>query len=189
MSQLTAWVTARAVDEMIEEALRMHPLETGGMLLGWSNPDLHECTAVTAIGPGPAAQHHKARFCPDAQWQQAQLERVYAHTSGKVSYLGDWHVHPAGGFTLSRLDRKTMRAIAADGESRCPQPLMGLLAPAETGGYIFGVWSWKERRWPALLGEAIPLRVRKWEPQAAECFWELTTSGKLVSRESRASKH
>jgi integrative and conjugative element protein (TIGR02256 family) len=173
MFELTAWVTARAVDDMMNEALRMHPLETGGMLLGWSNEARQECTAVTVIGPGPGAQHHETRFCPDATWQQTQLDRIYTYTSGRVTYLGDWHVHPAGGFAMSRRDRKTMRSIATDNEARCPRPLMGLVAPDASGGYVFGVWVWKPSRWPGALGHAIPLRVRQWEPEAAECFWEL----------------
>lgn len=98
---------------MRREAKRAHPNETDGMLLGWSNPDENLVAVATVVGPGPTATHLPTRFVPDGTWQQTHLEHVYSATGGQVTFVGDWHSHPSGGFGMSRQDRQTMRQTAA----------------------------------------------------------------------------
>ncbi len=167
----TVWVADAALEAMIAEARRTHPLETGGMLLGWQNPDRNEAVVVAIVGPGPNADHRRSSFAAHGLWQQAQLDRVYRSTDGKVTYLGDWHVHPAGGFGMSRRDRRTMRATAVSETARCPNPLMALLAGADGDGYNFGIWTWRPSRIPLHAGFAGELETRTWEPSKAEMFW------------------
>ncbi|MEX1112942.1 MAG: Mov34/MPN/PAD-1 family protein [Patescibacteria group bacterium] len=127
MPHTTVWVNRSAVADMVAEAERAHPDETGGMRLGWTNLDRKEVVVATTVGPGPIAEHHPTRFAPDADWQQTHLDAVYRRTSTKITYLGDWHVHPQGGFGMSRRDRRTMAHTANAPEARCPHPLMALL--------------------------------------------------------------
>lgn len=110
---------------MLAEAARMAPLETGGMLLGYRVGDEVVVQAIT--GPGPDAKHHRARFEPDAAWQQQELERVYAESGRITTYLGDWHTHPAGVPVPSRRDRKTARKVAREKSARAPRPLTAIL--------------------------------------------------------------
>ena len=171
MSSLTVWVTADALGEMFAEAERMHPLETGGMLLGWTNDEGDERVVVAVIGPGAAAVHGATSFVPDAVWQQHELEVTYNRSDRKVTYLGDWHVHPMGAFGMSRRDRRTMRTIASEKEARCPTPLMGLVAPDGDGELRFGVWKWRASRVPFHVGYADPIPLREWKLGAGERFW------------------
>lgn len=173
LTDLTVWVNTYALADMTAEAERAHPDETGGMLLGWDNPNRQEIVVATTIGPGPDGRHLHARFVPDSHWQQQRLEQIYRRTDGKVSYLGDWHVHPQGAFGMSRLDRRTMQAIAAAPEARCPNPFMGLLArKREDGKYRFGVWRWRPCWLPLHPGHATRLTVREWQPTTKdEDFW------------------
>lgn len=141
MRPARVWLTDTALSAMETEAERTHPDETGGMLLGWDNPDREEFVIASALGPGPKAEHRRTTFRPDARWQQGELERMYIATDGKVTFLGDWHVHPCGGLGLSRRDRKTMAKVAASAEARTPHPITVLLAGAPGGTYQRGVWT------------------------------------------------
>ena len=171
MPQPTLWLNAAALEDMLTEASRAAPNETGGMLLGWENDDRNDIVVATIIGPGPNATHTPTSFRPDAEWQQERLDVQYQESRGRITYLGDWHVHPAGGFGLSRRDRRTMAKTAREGEARCAQPLMGLVAWTEDV-YRVGVWRWLPARWRVLgLGTAVALEVREWTPTPEEERW------------------
>lgn len=181
-ADLTVWANTSALADMIAEAERAHPDETGGMLLGWVNLDRDEIVVTTTVGPGPDGKHHRARFVPDSNWQQQRLEEMYRRTAGKVSYLGDWHVHPEGGFGMSRRDRLTMQATAATPDARCPRPLMGLLARSrDDGSYGFGVWRWRPCWLPLHPGYATSLTVRQWQPTNDEDFWSASRGREVAA--------
>lgn len=120
----TVWLAQTAVDAMLDEAAAAAPDETGGMLLGYEGLDAPEPVVTGIVGPGPDAQHSPSGFEPDADWQQGELERVYADSGRITTYLGDWHTHPRGPARPSRKDRRTARRIARSKEARAPAPLM-----------------------------------------------------------------
>lgn len=168
----TVWIADTAAAAMRREAERAHPNETGGMLLGWSNPDENLVAVATVVGPGPTATHLPTRFVPDGTWQQTHLEHVYSATGGQVTFVGDWHSHPSGGFGMSRQDRQTMRQTARTPEARIRHPLMGLLARTPDGDYRLGVWRWRRSRMPFAYGRADALEVRPWVPTSDERLWD-----------------
>jgi integrative and conjugative element protein (TIGR02256 family) len=122
-----AWWAAAALEEALREAQRAFPLETGGVLLGWSpHPDAVVISRV--IGPGPRACHRAASFEPDAAWQEERLEQAYEQAGRRLHYLGDWHTHPRGTVRLSRTDRATLQRIANHPDARSARPVMAVLA-------------------------------------------------------------
>ena len=157
---------------MRAEAERAHPNETGGMLLGWTNPGENLIAVCAVTGPGPNAAHHLTAFEPDTAWQQRHLDAVYTATDGSVTFVGDWHTHPSGGFGMSRRDRRTMRHTARTSEARTPHPLMGLLARAPDGTYRLGIWAWAPSIIPLSYGVATPLDVQSWTPTPDERIWD-----------------
>lgn len=159
----TAWVNEGVIYEMASEADRAAPNETGGMILGWENEHRNEVVVLAVTGAGPNATHTPTSFHPDGAWQQQQLDAAYGHSNGIVTYLGDWHVHPAGGFGMSRRDRRTMARTAVHGDARCPRPLMALLARSPDR-YLFGVWVWEASWLHPVIGRAISLRTRTFVP-------------------------
>lgn len=172
MPHPTVWVNRSAMAGMTDEAERAHSGETGGMLLGWVNSSRSEVVVATIVGPGPDAEHHPTRFVPDADWQQTHLGAAYRRTGGKLTYLGDWHVHPQGGYGMSRRDCRAMARIASTPEARCAHPLMALLARnCADGAYQFGVWSWYPSWMPFHPGHTTELTVREWSPCDNEDFW------------------
>ncbi len=111
---------------MIAEAIDKAPLETGGVLMGYWADD--EVVITDATGPGPRAAHHRSMFTPDADFHKDEIARLYRASGRHHTYLGDWHSHPGGGVTLSRLDERTLRTIATAAAARTPNPIMVVIA-------------------------------------------------------------
>lgn len=122
-----AWWAGAALEEALREAERAFPLETGGLLLGWS-PQAGRVVISHVIGPGPRATHRRASFAPDAAWQEQQLAEAYEAAGRRLQYLGDWHTHPRGTVCLSARDRATLQQIASHPNARAPHPTMAVLA-------------------------------------------------------------
>ena len=129
----------RAVDVALQQAAaQKDPHETGGVLMGYEQDD--STVVTTCIGPGPKAIHTRTSFVPDYDYQEREIARVYKE-SGRVStYLGDWHTHPGGRLRLSRIDRDTLRRIAAHPPARMARPVMVILAGGEP--WRLGAWRW-----------------------------------------------
>lgn len=154
------WWAGAALEEALREAQRAFPLETGGLLLGWS-PHPGAVVISQVIGPGPQADHHATSFMPDAPWQEEQLATAYEQAGRRLNYLGDWHTHPRGTVRLSGTDRATLRRIAGHPGSRAPYPVMALLA----GGPL---WHVAVRQQFRRRGGARRLALEVWEPRPIE---------------------
>ena len=139
-----AWLARVAEAELRHEASRHPDAETGGLLLGFWSGD--HVLVTGAIGPGPGAVRSKTTFLPDDAWQTAELAQRYAASGRRHTYLGDWHTHPGGGSRLSRRDRRTLSEIAHHAESRAPQPLFAILAPAPDGEITMWCYAGRGRR-------------------------------------------
>lgn len=120
-----AWFAADAYAAAIVEADRAAPKETGGLLLGYRHSP-QEVVVSAIVGPGPRARHGIRSFEPDAEWQRAEVALRYEAAGRRLHYLGDWHTHPGGIPTLSRLDRSTLHQTARYGPARCPLPVMAV---------------------------------------------------------------
>lgn len=146
IAESSVWVEPAVEVEIFEEAGYCHPLETGGVLLGYSDLDDPNNILVSAqIGPGPKAVHRHARFAPDAEWQQERIEKTYCDSGQVVTYLGDWHSHPVGGSHPSRIDRRTARRISRTRRARAPQPLI-IVAHGGPGEWRLSPYRWSRRR-------------------------------------------
>lgn len=110
------------------------PFETGGILLGRELTDGTRLI-LSILGSGPNASATRASFVPDYEWQQAELERALLQ-SPDLSYLGDWHSHPAGRVVPSETDRRLLGSIRSEATSQCPDPVMIICG---------GIFSWTLR--------------------------------------------
>jgi integrative and conjugative element protein (TIGR02256 family) len=125
---MTAWIAQCAIDGMITEADARFPDETGGVLVGYWASENEALVIMHAVGPGREAQHSRMRFLPDPQFHEKEVARIYEASGRRHTYLGDWHTHPKGTVTLSRLDSRTLGRIARARQARAPRPLMLILA-------------------------------------------------------------
>jgi len=147
---------------MIAEASRALPNETGGILLGYWSPKEDQVVIIVSTRPGPRAHHDLVKFVPDDEYQEHEIERVYAESGRRHVYLGDWHSHPDGEAALSRQDRKTLRAIAAHRAACLRHPLMGILAGGRS--WDLKIWKFVPPPFPALpfLARTAALHVREY---------------------------
>ncbi|MDB5453611.1 MAG: uncharacterized protein JWO33_2189 [Caulobacteraceae bacterium] len=119
---------------MLEAAMELYPLETGGVLLGWRAGA--DRIVVDVIGPGPRALHGRHMLLPDHPWQLSQIRAAFAQSKGDLDYLGDWHSHPSGLAQMSVQDERTLARLSR----RVSGALMVIAAGAEDA-WSFGAWS------------------------------------------------
>src|ERR1044071_2697827 len=117
------WLSVAHQDELVQEAARTAPNETGGALMGY-RAEGGDLVITNLIGPGPGALHKRHAFVPDQAYHEREIARLYEESGRSAVYLGDWHSHPNGSCSLSPRDRRTLRTIAAAPEARVPEPLM-----------------------------------------------------------------
>jgi len=130
-----------AVQTMLEEAARMFPKETGGILMGTKSKEGGHI--LQAIGPGPKAIHKEFSFKPDDDFHEKQMASVFNSTNGTVTYLGEWHTHPTSAAYLSDRDKKTLKDIAFYKPSQLPQPLMLIIGFRP---FQIRLWQYTEKR-------------------------------------------
>lgn len=59
---------------------------------------------------------------PDHEYQVRAIREAFEASDGAVTHLGDWQSHPDGNATCSDRDRRTLRNIARERDSFCPEP-------------------------------------------------------------------
>jgi integrative and conjugative element protein (TIGR02256 family) len=136
------WVSAAAVESLVQEAARAFPFETGGVLMGYQVRT--EVVVSDIIGPGPNAKHSKTSYMPDHEYQDLEVARVYAESGRRTTYLGDWHTHPNGRLYLSRTDLNTLKSISAHSPARMREPVMAIVA-GTVDDWRMGAWQWCSR--------------------------------------------
>ena len=138
------WVPGDSLEYMRFEAARTHPLETGGVLIGYWVSRGRELVVTGAFGPGRNAMHAAHRFEPDSAYHQQVVSEAYESSGRLHVYVGDWHTHPTRSAALSPLDRRTLRSIARAPSARMPVPVMSVLGQAaedeREAGWHLAVW-------------------------------------------------
>lgn len=147
LNRPSVWVNSRDLSFLTDEAEKAHPLETGGVFIGYWRKDGLDAVITHVLGPGPAAVHTTDRFEPDTPYHVAEVARIYRESGHISTYLGDWHTHPESEARLSALDRRTLREIAADPGARAPRALMGVLA----GASAWNLTVWVHSPWFTFL--------------------------------------
>lgn len=128
-------------------------------------------SSLPQSAPVPAAEHGATAFRPDDAWQDDQVAQVYECSGRLVTHLGDWHTHPGGSVSPSRVDLSTLSRIAENPAARAPVPLMFIVAGGDP--WTSAMWEWRPRRlWRWQLSRARTLRCRLWEPEPRGVVWE-----------------
>lgn len=132
------WISQETISQMLSEAERSFPNETGGVLIGYWGKLYEEAVITQVTGPGPKAKHYPRSFFPDSAYQETEIANYYQASGRLYTYLGDWHTHPKAAAYLSGTDKKTLRRIASHVEARAPVPLMAILG--EGPEWILKFW-------------------------------------------------
>lgn len=125
------WIKNEVFGFLCAEAERMHPQETGGVIMGWQDgPDF---VVKAACGPGPSAEHGRYRFRPDGDYRVDEVLRHFKQSEGVNRYLGDWHTHPdQENPSLSLLDIYELGRIGLNTAPPLANPLMVVLGITRT---------------------------------------------------------
>lgn len=71
---------------------------------------------------------------------------LFRRTRGKQHYVGEWHSHPGGPPEPSATDNRTLRAIASDPETNCPECILLILGGDLTRDPTLGVYVYSRQR-------------------------------------------
>jgi len=159
--QSIVWIKESAIGSITVLAEDKYPLETGGILIGYS-AGVSELVVTNIVGPGPAAVHESSSFKPDYDFHAAESARLFNASGGTAVYLGDWHTHPDSSLPImSWKDRKTLTRIARSADARIPRPIM-LIAAGRATVWRPRAWRGEQSAMWKLLGlvECVDCRLR-----------------------------
>lgn len=116
-------LSAEAMALIQEQALRKHPLETGGILVGYYSSNFRLATAVLATPPPPDSRHGPMHFERGTSGLHQLLAEAKKQTPS-LHYLGEWHTHPAYNAWASSPDIRQMNRFALWRQYGVKNPLL-----------------------------------------------------------------
>ena len=105
--------TQRAFNSILTETIHKHPVETGGILIGYVL-DSGARIVVENIPPGPQSTHQWGYFEYDVDFVNYLSNVVARQYVGNLQVLGLWHRHPGSMDTFSSTDDGTNRMFASE---------------------------------------------------------------------------
>ena len=143
----TVIFTKRAFNAIVTETISKHPIETGGIFLGYL---LNNGTwiVVENISPGYKSTHYSAYFEYDTEFVTYLANVVANQYKGNLQILGLWHRHPGSLDVFSNTDDQTNRNYASDNPFgaisalvNCdPQMRMTMYHVSQRGEYCQAEW-------------------------------------------------
>ena len=103
--------TQRAFNAIVTETISMHPVETGGILLGYIL-DNGMWIVVENVSPGYNSIHQNAYYEYDEVFVTYLANKLIKQYKGNVKVLGLWHRHPMGIDVFSNIDIETNNIFA-----------------------------------------------------------------------------
>lgn len=120
-------VGAVPLAQVISDSLASHPLETGGVLLGWREENAVRIVRALTI---PSPDGGRERYVRSKAAAEIAIAGALASEDNPlVGYVGEWHSHPRIS-SSSAQDRREMRSLS--GLSKFPLALI-VVATAKRG--------------------------------------------------------
>jgi integrative and conjugative element protein (TIGR02256 family) len=164
-------ITREAVETIAREAATSNDgRETGGILLGFDAGELGELLVMEAGGPGPTAERRADYFRRDLAHARQLAEDAYRRTTAR--WVGEWHTHPHGRLSPSRLDLKTYRGFLGNPTLHFPVFFAVIVGRGSAGWQAPRATAWLiERRrvlGAVLLPTAAPASLAFEDPSSEE---------------------
>ena len=101
------------------------PKETGGVLLGMLDTDAKCCSIITALPSPPDSEEWPTSYIRGHFGLLEGVKKTEAETAGHVTYVGEWHSHPARASTRpSTTDWLAYAALKAQRDTECLPTVM-----------------------------------------------------------------
>jgi hypothetical protein len=111
MNDITVVFSGRAYNAIISESFAKHPLETGGILLGYLlNNGIW--VVMEVVPPGKNSTFQPAYFEYDTEFVNYVANSVSSQYQSELNLLGLWHRHPGSMDVFSHTDDTTNREYA-----------------------------------------------------------------------------
>lgn len=107
--------TQRAFNAIVTETIDKHPIETGGIFIGYIL-DNGAWVVVETIPPGYHTIHQRAYFEYDAEFVNYLSNVIALQYKGNLQVLGLWHRHPGSMDVFSSTDDETNLKFAKERE-------------------------------------------------------------------------
>ncbi|MDR2774710.1 MAG: Mov34/MPN/PAD-1 family protein [Tannerella sp.] len=111
MDKITVVFSNKAYNAIISESFAKHPLETGGILLGYLL-DNGIWVVMEVIPPGKNSIFQSAYFEYDTEFVDYVANSVSSQYKTELNLLGLWHRHPGSMDVFSSMDDTTNREYA-----------------------------------------------------------------------------
>ncbi|GAB4193647.1 MAG: hypothetical protein OHK0022_08750 [Roseiflexaceae bacterium] len=119
---IDSWLEA----QLQEQRLAALPNETGGVLLGAIDSERKRIIIVDSIASPPDSVEWPTLYIRGCQDLTRRVSLCEERTGGGVTYIGEWHSHPAGySTTPSTADHTVLRWLA---EARAVEGFPGVMA-------------------------------------------------------------
>ena len=147
------WISAKAVEAIVEEANQSVPYESGGMLFGYLNVEKKAVVVNVASIPGLKAKRKRHSYSPDQQYDVTIAAEMYNTSSAYLQYLGDWHSHSAFAPMMSLRDKWVLRKIACHKSARIDNPIMMIIG--NLPDFKIAGWIWKQKKGRIFISDII----------------------------------
>lgn len=117
-------IDKESINCMYQLCNESYPNETGGILVGQY---LDKVTAeiIIVLEPSNDSRSGKANFIRGTKGINKLLKEYWKQG---LYYLGEWHFHPNGISSPSKIDMETMKSIASNLIYNCPEPILTIVS-------------------------------------------------------------
>jgi len=120
---LCAHLMDEAIKEIKEDIARFHPLETGGILMGFYDSNFRQATIELTVSAPADSVHGYTSFDRGTQGIAEKIAEAN-QKNPLLHYVGEWHSHPNGNPSPSSTDAWQMQKFALGRHHGAQTPLL-----------------------------------------------------------------
>lgn len=139
-------ISEKCLREMLALCRKHLPREIGTSVYGTYSADGFH---ARVLGNSPIATDSVGGRCSLYRGSQGAshfFADLFMRTQGKQHYVGEWHSHPSGPPHPSGTDNRTLRAIAWDTATNCPECILLILGGDLVRDPTLGVYVYSRQR-------------------------------------------
>jgi hypothetical protein len=133
----TVRIEGAAADAMSQQLRRHDPNETGGIIVGRIAATRKTIYVTRLVGAPPDSRGTPFGFTRGTFRLPEAMERVRDRTGDLLTYVGEWHTHPIGGFELSETDKRAIVSLRSILDHVNLPTLVAIVTPDGIRAHLF----------------------------------------------------